>query len=368
MRIGLDVTKALHPHDGVGNYSAELLRALMAQLGEDDELLLYSLTRPFDDAALAVQFPDRPERCRARRKGRPREDRLDVFHATAFAFPPGYRGASVFTCYDLTFITHPECHTRMNKIACLTGTLEAHLAGAHFLAISEATAAELERQIGTERSRIHVTHLAAAPAFRPLPEDEARQKVRESFAIEGPYVLAVATLEPRKNLRRLLAAYMGLPAELRERHPLVMAGGKGWLLDEEDLAGLDSAMRLGHVALDELVALYSAATVFAYPSLAEGFGLPVVEAMACGAPVLTSNVSSLPEVAGDAAHLVDPVDTDAIRDALRHLLEDPERRSDLRQRGFERAATFSWERTARETLELYRKLAAAGGKNDGDGS
>jgi alpha-1,3-rhamnosyl/mannosyltransferase len=173
----------------------------------------------------------------------------------------------------------------------------------------------------------------------------------------------VATLEPRKNLRRLLAAYSGLPAGLRERHPLVMAGGKGWLLDEENLAGLDAAMRLGHVATDDLVALYSAATVFAYPSLAEGFGLPVVEAMACGAPVLTSNVSSLPEVAGDAARLVDPQDADAIRDTLRNLLEDPEARSDLRRRGFERAATFSWERTARETLELYRKLAT-----EGDGS
>lgn len=363
MRIGLDVTKALHPHDGVGNYSAELLRALMPQLGEDDELLLYSLTQPFDTAALAVQFPDRPSHCHARPKSRPRDDGLDVFHAAAFAFPAGYHGVSVFTCYDLTFLTHPECHTRTNKIACLTGTLEAHLAGAHFLAISEATAVEIERQLGTERSRIHVTHLAAGPAFRPLPEEEARAKLKKSFGIEGPFVLAVATLEPRKNLRRLLAAYTDLPAGLRERHPLVMAGGKGWLLDEENLAGLDAAMRLGHVATDDLVALYSAATVFAYPSLAEGFGLPVVEAMACGAPVLTSNVSSLPEVAGDAAQLVDPLDADAIRDALRDLLEDPEKRSDLRRRGFERAATFSWERTARETLELYRQLAT-----EGDGS
>lgn len=362
MRIGLDVTKALHPHDGVGNYSIELLRALSSQLSEDEELLLYSLTQPFDQAALALQLPNRPANCHPRPKSRPRDDALDVFHAAAFAFPAGYSGASVFTCYDLTFLTHPECHTRTNRIACLTGTLEAHLAGAHFLAISEATASELERQIGTERSRIHVTHLAPAPAFRPLAEEEARVRLKKSFGLEGPYVLAVATLEPRKNFRRLLAAYTELPPELQERHPLVLAGGKGWLLDEGDLAGLDAAMRLGHVALEDLVALYSGATVFAYPSLAEGFGLPVVEAMACGAPVLTSNVSSLPEVAGDAARLVDPLETGGIRDALRDLLEDPEKRTDLRRRGFERAATFSWERTARSTLELYRQLTT-----DGDG-
>jgi glycosyltransferase involved in cell wall biosynthesis len=362
LRIGIDITKAITPTDGVGNYTLELLRSLATQLAQGDELYLYSLTQPHNAEAFAASFPDLPEGCHARPGGRPRDDQLDIFHATAFALPAGYRGAVLFTCYDLTFLTHAECHTRMNKIACLTGTLEAHLAGAHFAAISQATAEELTRQLGTATSRIQVTHLAAGPAFQLQDETEARDQLRRSFGLEGSFVLAVGTLEPRKNLRRLLNAYDGLPAALKASHPLVMAGGKGWLLDEDELARFASAKRLGHVSLPDLVALYNAATVFAYPSLAEGFGLPVIEAMACGAPVLTSNVSSLPEVAGDAARLVDPLDVEAIREALHALLEDSEARVELRRRGFERAASFSWERTARETLELYHQAVRGGSR------
>ncbi len=171
-------------------------------------------------------------------------------------------------------------------------------------------------------------------------------------------MLAVGTLEPRKNLGRLLDAYARLDADLRQAHPLVIAGGGGWKNEAllARCAEIGTAYRLEPDGDADLSLLYSAAAVFVYPSLAEGFGLPVIEAMACGAPVITSNVSSMPEVAGDAAWLIDPLDTEDLRDALDELLAHPDHRQRLRALGRQRAATFSWAETARRTLALYRRL------------
>lgn len=345
VRIGVDVSKALPPRDGIGRYTAELVRALTAA---GLEPRLYALDRGADLGLAAPLFPG------AAPSLDPASDGLDVFHATAWTLPAGYRGPVVFTCHDLTFLSHPEHHTLVNKVRCLTGLLEARLAGAVFLAVSHATARELADRLGLGDDDVRVVHHAASAAFRPLAAGEARRRVAERFGVDAPYVLAVGTLEPRKNLGRLAAAWAGLPEELRRRHPLLVAGAEGWMLADGDLPR--SVRRLGFVEQDDLVALYGAAAVFAYPSLAEGFGLPVVEAMACGAPVVTSDVSSLPEVAGAAARLVDPLDVDALGAALRELLERPDERERLRELGLRRAAEFSWEATARRTIELYRDV------------
>jgi glycosyltransferase involved in cell wall biosynthesis len=167
----------------------------------------------------------------------------------------------------------------------------------------------------------------------------------------------VGTLEPRKNLERLIAAYSRLPADLRAAHPLVLVGPKGWEVDDL-LARQHADVRLlGYVEDEDLAALYSLCTVFAYPSLYEGFGLPVLEALQSGAPVITSSVSSLPEVAGEAARYVDPRAEGDIAAALRDLLESPAARADLARRGRDRAGRFSWERTAAETLGIVQRLA-----------
>ncbi|HEX9734898.1 MAG TPA: glycosyltransferase family 1 protein [Thermoanaerobaculia bacterium] len=345
MRVGVDISKALPPRDGIGRFTAELVRALTAAGAAPR---LYALGPAADRARVDACFPG------AEVGVDPACDGLDVFHATAWTVPAHYRGPLVFTCYDLTFLSHPDCHTFDNKVRCLTGLLEARLAGAAIAAVSHATARELEARLGVGAAEVRVVHPAAASAFRPLAAGQARRRVAERFGVDGPYVLAVGTREPRKNLRRLAAAWSGLPAELRRRHPLLAAGAEGWMLADGEL---DGVRRLGFVAEDDLVALYGAASVFAYPSLAEGFGLPVLEAMACGAPVLTSDVSSLPEVAGGAARLVDPLDVDALRDALRGLLEDPDERERLRGLGLRRAADLSWAATARRMLELYREVA-----------
>lgn len=360
MRIGIDASKAVRPADGIGRYSLELLRALSA-LDDGPEIELFGLPPELDETAVRRQLGELPRSVALHRGWRVDAEAIDVFHSTAWNVPPGFAGPLVFTCHDLTFLSHPRCHILDNKVHCLDGLLRAHLADATFLAISRATAGELRRHLGLDGTRVEVIHPAPASGLRPRAVDEARAVLEQRFSIEGSPVLAVGTLEPRKNFERLLSAYAGLDEELRRAHPLVIAGGAGWKSSSlrRRIDELATAHHLGPVGDDDLGALYSAAAVFAYPSLAEGFGLPVVEAMACGAPVLTSNLSSLPEVAGDAARLVDPHDVEAIRRGLDELLRDEGEPERLRGLGRRRAASFSWAETARRTAALYRRVAAA---------
>ncbi|MEM7352099.1 MAG: glycosyltransferase family 1 protein [Acidobacteriota bacterium] len=357
MRIGLDAGKALYPHDGIGRYSRELLAALADAVG-DDEIVLFGLPQGHPESELLRRLGNPVGPCRLPTSP---DEAIDIFHATAWTFPPQFRGPIVFTCYDLTFLTHSASHTLDNKIHCLTGLLEARLAEATFVAISQATKDEMVQQLGFEQDLIQVIYPAPSADLEPQNTDDARRLLRERFGVDGEPVLALATLEPRKNFARLLEAYLGLNDDLRFRHPLVIAGGGGWK-NTDLLTGLDessSVHLIGRVEEDELAMRYSAAALFAYPSLAEGFGLPVVEAMACGTPVLTAGASAMSEVAGGAARLVDPLDVGAIRQGLDELLRDPEERHRLSALGRRRAAEFSWRRTAQQTLEIYRQLLAA---------
>jgi alpha-1,3-rhamnosyl/mannosyltransferase len=254
--------------------------------------------------------------------------------------------------YDLVpFVEAGHAQARAARIE--RATIRPALRRAAALAcISAATRDDLVRRFPHAAGKATVIPLAADRAF-------AEPVARPGHPLlERPYVLAVGTLEPRKNLERLVAAWSLLPAELRARHDLALVGPRGW---EDDAilraAHAAGAKLLGHVSDAELRALYAGAAAFAYPSLYEGFGLPVLEAMAAGAPVVTSSVSSLPEVAGDAALLVDPRDPRAIADALARVLADPALAAWLRAAGRARAAAFSWQRTARETLTLLRGIA-----------
>lgn len=362
--IGFDASKAQGPADGIGTYTRELLRALLPLLG-DDELWLYDLLNPVDFAALGAELGGWPEQVQLRPGGQPAVDGVDLFHSTCSAVPVGFGGPQIFTCHDLTVLSHPECHTVENRVHCLTGILRAHLVDAEFLTISEATAGELQGLLEIPTERIHVVHLAAAPRFERLAEVPTEQ-LRKRFQVEGPFLLAVGTLEPRKNLGRLLDAYGALPEGLRRRWPLLLVGGEGWhhehllrqLAERPELANV---RRLGQVSQEDLLDLYNGADLFVYPSLAEGFGLPLLEAMACGAPVITSAGGATAEVAGDAALLVDPLNTEALHHALETLLGDSTAREALRHRGFARASSFSWKTTAEKTLDLYRQRAPRSG-------
>jgi glycosyltransferase involved in cell wall biosynthesis len=215
--------------------------------------------------------------------------------------------------------------------------------------------------VTTNEAKISVVHLGVEARFQPIREESQLTATRQKYGLPGKFVLFVGLIEPRKNLETLVDAY--LADSLCEGFDLVLAGNLGWdysrLLKKVAASGVRNRIHMpGYIDDADLPALYSMAAAFVYPSLYEGFGLPVLEAMACGAPVITSGVSSLPEVAGDAAILVDPRDCRAVAGALRMVLGDEELREDLSQRGRQRSQLFTWERTAGKTLDVYR--AAAG--------
>ena len=293
----------------------------------------------------------------------------ELFHATAYAAPRTRRIPVVLTVHDLTLLRHPELGTPgLRRTLRRVG---ADAARAHMvIADSQATQRDLTELCGVPPARIRVVPLGVAPGFRPLPADSARAQVRDRFRLAEPYLLHVGTLEPRKNLPRLIDAYAQLCRAGIAPPLLVLAGAPGWGADAVaraiDRHGLrERVVRLGRVDSAGLPALYAAAEAFVFPSLYEGFGLPVLEAMACGAAVVAATTGALPEVADDAALLVDPCDVDGLAGAMARLLGDPGLRSRLRAAGPARAAPFTWERTAGATLAVYaevlgRSLATAG--------
>jgi glycosyltransferase involved in cell wall biosynthesis len=357
----VDISKAQPPRDGVGNYVYHLWRELLA-LDTPHQLKAYGLSAPIDPDWFDCELAEGKEDVTLI-EGRPSPEEIDLLHCTAFACPEGWSGPAVFTCHDLTFLTHPELHTVANRLGCLTGALRALLLEATFLCVSRATADVVRQELDVPDGQIRVVHSGVDRRFGHEGRERSTAHVRDRFGLDEGFVLSVGTLEPRKNLTRLLEAHAGLSDDVRRRHPLVLVGGRGWrhARFEAQLAQLgrsEDVRLLGFVDDEDLVHLYRCAGVFAYPSIAEGFGFPVLEAMACGAPVVTSDTTSLPEIAGDAARLVDPFDVAGMREAIRGLLETPDAAADLRRRSIERAAQFSWRTTARSTVELNETAAS----------
>jgi glycosyltransferase involved in cell wall biosynthesis len=211
------------------------------------------------------------------------------------------------------------------------------------------------------RERLVVTYNGVGCDFRPVPIDDARRRLRETLNVEGPYALFLGKLEPRKNVMRLLEAFAKFRHDTGSDTRLLLAGNRTSVTPAigaqiERLGLAEAVIQPGYVPTDLLAALYSAARMFLLPSLWEGFGIPIVEAMACGTPVLTSNVTCLPEIAGDAALIVDPTSTDSMADGLAELDGSEELRRTLVARGFERARQFSWENSARDTLAAYERV------------
>ncbi|MBI4873677.1 MAG: glycosyltransferase family 4 protein [Acidobacteria bacterium] len=283
----------------------------------------------------------------------------DVVHVTNQLRHP-VRGARVTaTVHDLTAALLPELHTPGNVQADARFTDHVLRRARGLIAVSESTRRDALRLLDLAPERIRVIYSGVDPRFAQAGPEAARETAQR-LGLHKPFVLFLGTVEPRKNLDRLLDAWQALAPSLREEFELVVAGPAGWAA-EATLARLRAVRYLGYVAESDLPALTRAATAFAYPSLYEGFGFPVAQAMAAGVPVLTSNVSSLPEVAGEAGVLVDPLSTGEIRAGLDRLLTSPSLRAALGAAGRERAARlFRWEDCARRSLEFLREVAGAG--------
>lgn len=290
---------------------------------------------------------------------------VSLLHATDFVLPPTLpRTRTLLTVHDLSYVRVPQAASPRLR-AYLDRVVPRSVARAdHVLADSAATRDDLITLYGTPAEKITVLYSGVDPAFRRIDDPAAHEQIRARYHLpQQPFVLSVGTVQPRKNYPALVEAV----ARLRARgHALsvVIAGGRGWLEDPIytaiDALGMREHVHFTGFARDEdLPALYSMAACFALPSLYEGFGLPVLEAMACGTPVVTSSISSLPEVAGDAALLVPPTDIDALALALETVLTDPERRRALQGAGLLQAARFSWDDSARQLAGIYRRLLKA---------
>ncbi len=267
---------------------------------------------------------------------------------------------TVVTMNDLSWHHEPSWHPA-ERLQWIDRNLQATLRQAtRFVAISQFTKDAVVRDLGIAVSRIDVIPLAPADDFRPVSAEQAAGALARYELADHGYVFSISTIEPRKNFDRLLNAHLRLPPAVRRRAPLVIAGGKGWgsvlSRPEADAAIRDGTVRLlGHVSDADLVALCSRAAAFAYVSLYEGFGLPVVEAMAAASPVLASNTTAVGELASGAALMVDPEDEGAITEGLRQLIEDTELAEQLRQSGLARAAEYSWQRTIDTLILSWRK-------------
>jgi glycosyltransferase involved in cell wall biosynthesis len=367
MRIGIDARLVFYHHAGIGEYILRLTNALAA-LDQTNEYYLFQSRK---DPTVLVEAPNfhrrvlwTPSHHRFERLAMSAElwpYPLDVFHSPDFIPPRKLRAPTVITVHDLAFLLYPRFLTP--AAARYYGQIDpASRSAAHIIAVSQSTKRDVTRLLGVPEDKVTVIYEAAHSSSRPLDRAAAKRHVQSKYGIEGDFCLFVSTIEPRKNLPTLIAAYSKLLQAYKIQARLVVAGHKGWLTTEVDAAiekfKLQEAVCfLGSVPTDELDYLYNAARVFALPSFYEGFGLTPLEAMARGTPVVVSNVSSLPEVVGDAGLLIDPNDVEAWAVALYRVLTDDALHQELSAKGLKRAALFSWERAARETLSVYRKVS-----------
>jgi glycosyltransferase involved in cell wall biosynthesis len=291
------------------------------------------------------------------------EDSLDVFWGAVHALPrrlPLSVG-KLLTIYDLTWRLHPETMTRYNYLANRLVTERSLRSADIVIAISQSTGRDLETVLAVPASKIHVVHLGVSPRYKPSDPSAAAQLIARKYHVSENYICAVGTVEPRKNLATLVEAVGILQQRGQLSHQLLIAGASGWKNSrtytsvKQHRLGPQHVNFLGYVPEEDLPTLYAGAAAFVFPSLYEGFGLPLVEAMACGTPVIASSVSSIPEVVGDAGLLASPLEPEEFAGALARLSQDQELRQLLVEKGLRRARDFRWEASAARILDLFRE-------------
>jgi glycosyltransferase involved in cell wall biosynthesis len=378
MRVAFNATALTGPLTGVGQYAYQLALALQRLPGL--ELSLF-YAGPFDREvrprgnphvaqlrpAVRRYVPYAYEIARWKRQRRftrgVRSLGLELYHEPNF-LAYDFDGPLVLTVHDLSWIRFPETHPA-ERVRAMHKYFEPGLKRAQVvLTDSEFVKREIVEVFGLDADRIRAIPIGLDPVFRPMREDETRSALARHALRHGEYLLSVGTLEPRKNLERTVRAYGLLPAALRARYPLVIVGASGWRTQAIQavlgpLVAGGEAKVLGYLDRGELAAVTAGATAMVYPSIYEGFGLPPLEAMGCGVPAVASNVSSPPEVVGDAGWLVEPLDVEAIAGAMRAALEDAPLRSALSAQALERSARFTWDACAAETYAAYRDAVAS---------
>jgi glycosyltransferase involved in cell wall biosynthesis len=370
MRVAIDTRKV---HDfGIGTYIRNLLRQL-ARIDRDTEYVL--LCREPDMGIAAQLGPN----FRSVREPSPnyslreqihvpwilRRERPDVYHAPHYVLPPAIRCRSVVTIHDCIHLMFPQYLPNRAAYAYARASMWAAARRSdRILTVSEASKRDILHLFNVKPEKIVVVYNAIDEHFSAIPSDEHVARIRERYQLDHQFVLYVGNIKPHKNLVRLIEAF----SQLRRTHDDLKL-----LIIGDEISKLPALRRavhrhklhkhvrfLGYLKGDTLTILYRLASVFVFPSLYEGFGLPPLEAMASGTPVVTSNVSSLPEVTGDAAVLVDPYDVESIEDGIRRVLDDPRLAEELRMKGLRRAREFSWESSVEKTLRVYREVAADG--------
>ena len=390
MRIGVDFTAAARQGGGIGRLTRNIIGALAGLDRENLYRLFVAAGRGRDeewkDGSLgaAFQTSDHPN---FKLKAVPLSDHalavawhrlrlplfvelftgpIDLFHSPDFTLPPVLHARKLVTVHDLSFLRVPECFPDGLRRYLETAVPRAVHRADHVIADSHNTRRDLAELLGTSDDKITVIHSGVEPRFRPMSgkSDQATLSiVRRKYDLPERFIFSVSTVQPRKNYARLVEAFGMLSTQLSVLDwSLVIAGGKGWLYGEifehVRALNLEGQVRfLGFADDADLPALYNLSSLFAFPSLYEGFGLPPLEAMACGVPVVCSNASSLPEVVGDAALTVDPLDVSGLAEAMRSAIEDESLRTSLVKRGLRRAAAFTWPKAAQELLSVYSSMA-----------
>ena len=369
LRVMIDATSLLLRSAGVKTYTYEWIKALRQDPGAGEVRLFPFLDLPPDYhhersplpylptllRIAALHFGNIPHNPAWNLLGR----NIDVFHCSNQCKNPPGNTVLTATVHDMTCWLTPEFHSPANIQADANYADKVLKRAQGLIAVSENSRRDTIQVLAIQEDRIVAIHPGIAPHFFDVPAQEV-ERVRVKLRLTRPYVLTVGTIEPRKNTERLLAAWLALRNDLREQFELIFAGPIGWASDATKAAlsqGRDGVRYLGYVDEADLAGLTAGAAALAYPSLYEGFGFPVAQAMAAGVAVVTSNVSSLPEVAGDAAVYADPRSVESIRLALEKVLESPDLRRELGVRGRKRAEEFRWELTAARTWEFWKRLA-----------
>jgi len=388
MRIGIDYTSAVQQGAGIGRYTRQLVHALLELDTQNEYVLLVAGAgsgRVPQGAETASGF-DIAARANVRIVNLPVSDHvmailwhrlslplwvelfcgsLDIFHSPDFTLPPVRRARTVLTVHDLSFMRVPRC-SEPGLRSYLLQTVPASVRRADVvLADSECTRRDVIELLDADPACVEVIYPGVEECFRPIEDAHTLDAVRNRYRLPDRFVLGLATLQPRKNFEGLIEAYAWVKKEMGGAVGLVVAGSTGWMYESifrrvEELGVQDAVCFAGYVADADLPALYTLADLFVFPSLYEGFGLPPLEAMACGTAVVTSNTSSLPEVVGDAAWMVDPLDIAALAEAMQRLLSDQILRQELVRRGAVQAQRFTWSRAARKLLDVYEALCNQG--------